>query len=166
MTALTRNISIRKLARDDVPEVIDLLQACHRRPDGTMPPRYSESALRRMLYDATAAICPHGSNVLVALADEDIIGVVAYRSAFISALGWEIAYWGTSPSHQGYGVGGRLLDAALTQIRQGAGPDHFVLVRTAHPAAFARRGFHPLPEDAALMRAQVRGLRLRVLEDA
>ncbi|CAO3428780.1 GNAT family N-acetyltransferase [Azospirillum argentinense] len=166
MTALTRNISIRALARDDVPEVIDLLQSCHRRPDGTVPPRYGESHLRRMLFDATAAICPHGSNVLVAVVDGDIVGVVAYRSAFISALGWEIAYWGTSPRHQGHGVGGRLLDAALTQIRHGAAPDHFVLVRTAHPAAFARRGFHPLPDDAALMRAQVRSLRLATLENA
>ncbi|CAO3445807.1 hypothetical protein [Azospirillum argentinense] len=163
---MTGPLSIRKLAHADVREVVDLLQACHRRADGTVPPRYADAALGRLLYYATAAICPHGSQVLVAVVGGAIVGVVAYRAAFISAMGHEIAYWGTAPQHQGRGVGGRLLDAALTQISHAAAPDHFVLVRTAHPSSFARRGFRPLPEDTALMRARVGDLRLVATEDA
>ncbi|TWA71890.1 N-acetylglutamate synthase-like GNAT family acetyltransferase [Azospirillum baldaniorum] len=152
--------TIRTMLRGDVPAVIEILRDCHRQPGGAIPQRYATD-LRDVLFDSLAGITLHVPQVLVATVGEEarVVGAIAFRRAFVSAAGWDIAYWGVCPTVQGAGVGGRLLDAALLRIQNRAEPDHFVMVRTGRPDVFERRGFQAMtPGPAALMLAWARDL--------
>ncbi|MGY0790933.1 GNAT family N-acetyltransferase [Azospirillum argentinense] len=159
--------TIRTMLRGDVPAVIDILRDCHRQPGGAIPQRYAAD-LRDVLFDALAGITPHAAQVLVASVGEEarVVGAIAFRRAFISAAGWDIAYWGVCPTVQGAGVGGRLLDAALRHVQNRAEPDHFVMARTSRPDVFERRGFQAVTAAPALMLAWVRDLRAAGLAQA
>lgn len=163
MTALATasSLAIHNLAATDVTPLVAILQDCHRRPDGTVPPRYEARVLTRMFYDSLGSMCPHRGRVLVGHIGREVAGMVSYSASRFSGMGWDVAYWATAPRFRGAGVGSQILNAALTDIRWKSGSiDDFILVRTAFPAAFERRGFRSLPDDPAMMRVLVRNLRL------
>lgn len=153
-------IIVRPIEFTDRSALVDLLQSCHRREDGSVPRRYRSTDLFALYHDALSGICPHKPSVLVALIGGETAGTIGYARSFFAGSGWEIAYWATAPAFQGRGVGNRLLDTALIQIRHRAGLDDFVLARTSHTARFRARGFVPVPSDPSLMRAEVKGLRI------
>lgn len=158
-------IAIRPLSHDEILQVVSLIQAAHRDQSGLVSSRYEALPLCQMLNDSLSSTCPHAARVLVAQCGADPAGVIAYRQAFVSAIGWDIGYWATAPWFRGTGVGGRLLDAALIAIRERAEPHHFVQARTMNPAPhqFLRRGFIRTAEDPHLLRVIVRDLMLEHL---
>ncbi|AWJ93294.1 N-acetyltransferase (plasmid) [Azospirillum baldaniorum] len=160
--------TIRTMLRGDVPAVIEILRDCHRQPGGAIPQRYATD-LRDVLFDSLAGITLHVPQVIVATVGEEarVVGAIAFRRSFISAAGWDIAYWGVAPQFQAAGIGGRLLDAALRHVQNRAEPDHFVMARTGRPDVFERRGFQAVTAAPnALMLAWVRDLRAAGLAQA
>lgn len=165
MTASASPLIIRGLQAVDVSALVAIIRDAHVRPDGTVPARYDTITLTRMFFATLSSLCPHRAKVLVGEVDGEPVGGICYSASRLSSLGWEVSYWATATRMQGAGIGSQLLDAALTRIVWASGPDHFVLVRSALAGAFEKRGFRPLRDDPAIMRALVRELHLGAAAD-
>lgn len=159
MIATASSVSVRNMQLADVAPLVGILRDAHVRPDGTVPARYDTVSLTRMFFTSLGSLCPHRAEVLVGEVDDEPVGVISYSASRLSGLGWEISYWATAGRMQGAGIGSQLLDAALTHIVWASGPDHFVLVRSTVTTSFEQRGFRPLQDDPAMMRAMVRDIR-------
>ncbi len=165
MTASASPLVIRGLQATDVSALVAILRDAHARPDGTVPARYDTVSLTRMFFASLSSLCPHRAEVLVGAVDDEPVGVLCYSASRLSSLAWEVSYWATASRMQRAGIGCRILDAALTQIKWASGPDHFVLVRSALAGAFEQRGFGQFHDDPAIMRALVRDIRLGAAAD-
>lgn len=121
---------------------VDVIQAAHRRPDGSVAPRFERAALLDQLHDSVRATRRDRPRFVLALAGNDaVVGVGGYRPAWCSGFGWELAYGAVLPLWQGRGVGRALLPQRLDAIAAGGKPGDFVLATTRRPATFERLGF-------------------------
>lgn len=144
--------------RDVLVQAVDVLQAAHRRDDGSVPERFDRGRLFDQLYDSLHCRTAERPRFWVAQADGTVVGVAGYRRAWCSGFGWELAYAGVRPEWQGLGLGRALIRARLVAIASEGQAGDFVLVRSVRPATFQRLGFSPCPGDPKLMVGRVGAL--------
>lgn len=162
---LAGGVIIRRLRDVDpcaVGQATEVLQVAHRRPDGSLAPRFEHGRLFDELYDSVHAQRPGQARFFVALdtATNRVVGVAGYRQAWCSAFGWELSYAGVHPDWQGRGIGQAMIVARLRSIQGEGSEGDFVLVRAARPATFRRMGFSPCMGDPHLLVGKVGAIAL------
>ncbi|WP_431856621.1 GNAT family N-acetyltransferase [Azospirillum sp.] len=148
--------TVRPLVMADAParlheQVVEVIQAAHRRSDGTLPERFLSPALFDQVYDGVYSVIRDRARFLVALADGAVIGVGGYRPAWCSGHGWELAYGAVLPAWQGIGVGMALLRARLDAIAQAGSTGDFIIARSGRPSTFIRLGFRQVSVSDPLL---------------
>jgi len=148
--------TIRPLSMADAParlheQAVHVIQAAHRRSDGSLPERFLTPALFDQVYDGVYSVIRDRARFLVAVADGAVIGVGGYRPAWCSGHGWELAYGAVLPSWQGIGVGMALLRARLDAIAQAGSAGDFIVARSSRPSTFIRLGFRQVSATDPLL---------------
>lgn len=92
------------------------------------------------LVDRLRAACPERLS-LVALEGDAVVGHILFTPAKLGAVeGMGLAPMAVLPDHQHRGIGGRLVEAGLAELRRRGCP--FIIV-LGHPNYYPRFGFEP-----------------------
>lgn len=146
---------------------VDVIQAAHRRPDGSVAPRFERGALLDQLHDSVRVTRRDRPRFLLALAGNDaVVGVGGYKPAWCSGFGWELAYGAVLPLWQGRGVGLALLRARLDAIARAGAPGDFILARSGRPSTFIRLGFRQVSASDPLLLIGTVGMPLPAVQPA
>jgi len=108
---------------------------------------------RRVLEDPEREILAGGGEILFALVDGCAVGTVALQREAQDVF--ELTKMGVTPSHQGGGIGRRLLEAALQRARERKARSIVLYSSTALAPAIAlyrRVGFVEVPLDHGALR--------------
>jgi len=137
-------------------QVVGVIQAAHRRSDGSVSERFLPLALFDQVYDGVYSTIRDRARFLVALSGGEVIGVGGYKPAWCSGHGWELAYGAVRPEWQRRGVGMALLRARLDAIASAGTAGDFIVARSSRPSTFIRLGFRQVsPSDPLLLMGTV-----------